>query len=49
MRQVLISEDRQDERCAFLVAQRKADADGPSPTTVTAMRAAPFIGEFVLQ
>jgi len=38
MRQVLISEGRQDERYAFLVAQRKADADAPTPTTVTALR-----------
>ena len=39
MRQVLLSVSGRGERPAFLVAQRKADADAPTPTTVTAMRA----------
>jgi len=39
MRQVLLSEGGRGERPAFLVAQRKADAEAPFPSTLTAMRA----------
>jgi outer membrane protein assembly factor BamB len=39
MRQVLLSEGGRGERPAFLVAQRKADAEAPFPTTLTAVHA----------
>src|SRR3989440_5614467 len=39
MRQVLLSVSGRGERPAFLVAQRKADAEAPFPTTLTATRA----------
>ena len=40
MRQVLLSESGRGRRPAFLVAQRKADAEAPFPTTLKAMRLA---------
>ena len=39
MRHVLLSETGPGERPAFLVAQRKPDAEAPFPTTLTAMHA----------
>src|SRR5439155_2000959 len=39
MRQVLLSEGGRGQKPAFLVAQRKVDAEAPFPTSLTAMRA----------